>query len=76
VVGRKGKAGLEALALTLLTFHFQVLYESVEKHFQFLANACSFFYVQVKHSVSPSIMDIGEGLAHLDGEGSIASVSS
>jgi hypothetical protein len=45
VVGRKSKAGLEALAVTLLTFRFQVLYESVEKHFQFLANACSFFYL-------------------------------
>jgi hypothetical protein len=75
VVGRKGKAGLEALAVSLLTF---ILYcfPACKEEVRFVTIASSFQILQVKNSMSPSLTEIGQGLQNLDAEGSQASVSS
>jgi hypothetical protein len=75
VVGRKGKAGLEALAVNLLTF---ILYcfPACKEEVRFVTIASSFQILQVKNSMSPSLTEIGQGLQNLDVEGSQASISS
>ena len=69
VVGKKGKASLEALAVTLLTFLSLCLFQYKEKQLQFLINVCYFDFFQVENNVSPSITEIEQGLQNFDPKG-------
>jgi hypothetical protein len=76
VVGKKGKAVLEALAVTLITILFLCFFTGKEKQLQFLLHECYFDFLQVKNSVSPNVTDIRKNLQNLEVEGLYASVSS